>query len=129
MAFEHGRMRELKDEMDDGPASPISASVQKFTDCNSMFQMLDTNGNGVLERGELMRGLTDLGVRDEMIEAIFIHMDEVLNTQCITTVLFLLGVTRLHCRMRADLWTNLSLRCGMQRFLLLTAHSDCKYNL
>ena len=68
------------------PSSPISRGLSGATDCNAMFNMLDSNNNGVLEMSELIRGLTDLGVRDEMIEAIFIHMDEVKHCSRQTTI-------------------------------------------
>ena len=56
------------------PGSPVVRIPAGSADSVAMFNLLDIDGNGVLSQAELMGGLSDLGVRDDMIAAIFIHM-------------------------------------------------------
>ena len=69
------------------PSSPtvsaISKALQGAHDASAMFNLLDVNGNGTLEISELIGGLSDLGLRDEMVAAVFIHMDQVRHLSAI----------------------------------------------
>ena len=63
-------------EREDPHNSPVRMALKQpgVADSVAMFNLLDVDGNGVLTQPELMGGLSDLGVRDDMIGAIFIHM-------------------------------------------------------